>query len=169
MTEAKDKVISDNYQKALTAFGQAMKSFRKGDIEKTKELFSAFQGKYSTEKELIDRIGIYTTILEKKQLKKSEPLKTFDDYYQFGVYNLNQGELKEAEKLLTKAQQIEPNEAKIPYLLAIVALREEETDEALDLLTKAIELDEFFLILAQNEADFDSIREDENFQSIIGA
>jgi tetratricopeptide (TPR) repeat protein len=67
---------------------------------------------------------------------------------------------------LNKASELEPKEGKIPYLLATVYSRMEKIEESLELLNKAIQIDKFFAILAQNEVDFESIKEDKKFQLI---
>jgi tetratricopeptide (TPR) repeat protein len=168
VAEAKEKVKKDKYQKSIEAYSQAMKAFRKGDTGKTTELLKAFLEKHTEEKELVDRVNIYLKLCEERKKAKTEPLDSFDDYYQDSIYKINKNEQDEAMKSLDKAAQLKPKEAKIPYLMAVTAIRSGNADECLEYLKKAVKLDKFFGILAQNESDFESIREKKEFKVITG-
>lgn len=162
----KSKLKKSDYEKALSSYSQAMKVFRRGDYEKASELLSQFVTNYSEERELTDRARIYLSICEGRLKKERVPLKTFNDYYQYSVYKINQGDYQEALKMLEKARQMRPKEGKILYHMADVYCRMGKKDECLEYLKKAIQLDKFFSILAQNERDFEPIREDKKFKLI---
>jgi len=166
--EAKEKPKKDEYQKAIEAYSLAMKAFHKGEMDKTIELLKAFLEKYVKEKELVDRANIYLSICEEKKTKAPDPLNSFDDHYNFSVYQLNMGDDNEAMKTLEKAAKIKPKEGKIPYLMAITAIRSGDKKQCLDHLEKAVKLDKFFGILAQNEPDFETVREKKEFIQITG-
>lgn len=162
------KAKKDDYEKALSSYGEAMKEYRKGKYEKAAEMLGSFIEKYPSDKELVDRAEIYLSIIkERKEGKKSTiPLKTFDDYYQYGVFKVNEGNYEEGLKLLEKAQELNPKEAKIFFLKAEVLCLMGQMDVCLENLKKAIQLDNFFGILAQNEADFQPLWEDKKFKLI---
>lgn len=166
MPEEKEKVKKDKYKKALIAYGQAMKDFHKGEFSKAVKGLEVFLEKYSDEKELVDRAKIYIAICQGRQEKETISLKTFDDYYQYGVYKINLGEYGEALKLLKKASENEPDEGKIFYLLASTYCLMEDEEECLENLKKAIQIDKFFSILAQNEEDFEALKENKKFKLI---
>ncbi len=166
MAEKKGKVKKNDYEKALLAYNQAMKVFRKGNLIKAAEMFKMFSEKHASEKELKDRAQIYLDICTERQKKEKVQLNTFDDYYQYSVYKINQGEYKEALKLLEKALQMKPKEGKIFYLMADAYCLMGNKAECLAQLKKAIQMDKFFSILAQNEADFEPLREDKKFNLI---
>jgi tetratricopeptide (TPR) repeat protein len=162
----KEKVKKDEYQKALIAYNQAMKIFHKGEFAKAAESLTAFLEKHSSEKEIVDRAQIYLKLCNARQKKARIQLNTFDDYYQYSVYKINQGEYKEALKLLEKAREMKPREGKIMYLMANAYLLMGHKDECLSYLRKAIQYDRYFRILAQNERDFQSLWEDKKFKLI---
>jgi hypothetical protein len=60
VTEQKQK--KDEYQKALAVFGQAMKDFHKGEMEKAAVGLKSFIEKFPEERELVDRARIYIAI-----------------------------------------------------------------------------------------------------------
>jgi len=160
----KEKVKKDKFQKALAAYGQAMKSFHKGDFQKASELLKNFLEKEEMERELADRAEMYLMICQTRLKEETFTLKTFEDYYNYGVYKINQGEYEEAVNLLNKAADKEPKEGKVPYLLATIYSRMEKPEESLEYLKKAIQMDNYFSILAQNEVDFESFKEDKKFK-----
>lgn len=161
MTEQKTK--KNEYDKALTAYSQAMKAFHKGEYQKAAEMLKEFLEKHIIEKELVDRAQVYLSICQEQQKDKIIKLKTFDDYYQYSVYKINNGEYEEGLKLLNKALEIKPQEGKIFYLMADACCLMGKTNECLEYLKKAIQNDKYFKILAQNEKDFESLREDKKF------
>ncbi len=166
MTKEKDKIKKDEYEKALSAFSQAMKPFHKGDYKKADELLKAFLDKHRSEKELVDRARIYLTICGEQQSKEKVQLKTFEDYYQHGVFKTNQENYEEALKLLEKAREMKPKEGKILYLMAGTYCLKGENEKCFELLKNAIQLDKYFSILARNERDFESLWEDKKFKLI---
>ena len=93
-------------------------------------------------------------------------MKTFDDYYQYSVYKVNQGNYEEALILLEKARTINPKEGKVLYLIADAYCLMNRKEKCLEHLKKAIQMDRYFRILAQNEADFESLKENKKFKLI---
>lgn len=166
MSPDKDKSGKDIYQRALEAYSQAMKTFRKGDLSKATTQLEDFIAKYSSEKELADRARLYLTICKQRMEKSSLPLKTYEDYLQYGVYLLNTGEYEEALKLFQQAAEINPEGGKVFYLMANAYCLLGEEDACMENLKKAIHLDKFYKILAQNEVGFEPLREDKKFKLI---
>jgi len=166
VTKSKEKVKKDDYEKALSAYDLAMKAYHKGEYEKTSELLKAFLDKFSSEKELADRARIYLEICGVLQKKEKVQLKTFNDYYEYSIFKINRGDYEEALNLLEKAQEMKPKEGKISYLIANTYCLMGQAESCLENLKKAIQLDKFFGILAQNEADFEPLWEDKKFKLI---
>jgi tetratricopeptide (TPR) repeat protein len=166
LTAEKEKSHKNAYEKALTAFEQAMKAFHKGDYTKADAALTAFVEKYPEEKELLDRAHIYTAICKRHLSPEKITLKTFDDYYRHGVYQLNQGQFEEAVKLLNKAHEMQPKAGEVLYYLANTYCHMQDVEQCLEYLKQAVMLNASFAILAQNELDFDDLREDQRFALI---
>lgn len=167
MNTGKKKTSIKDYQKALSSFSKAMKYFHKGDFDKAKPALEDFIKSHSEEKELLDRARLYLDIIQARGEKESIPLKSFDDYYQQGIFLLNQGRYEEALDLFKKANKKKAKQAKVYYALASAFCLMDDKDKCIANLRKAKELDEFYGILAQNETDFDVFREDEEFNSLF--
>ncbi len=166
MSSEKEKARKDKYQKALNAFEQVMKVFHKSNKNyvKSSELLVAFMEKHDSETELVDRAKIYLKICTEQGKKEKAALKTFDDYYLNGVFEANHGEYEVALKMLTKAQSMEPKEGKIFYLISSIYCQMDQPEKCFEQLERAVALDSYFAILAQNEEDFSSLKEDKKFK-----
>ncbi len=164
MTEQKAK--KDEYQKALAAFGLAMKDFHKGVLDKAAVELKAFIEKYPEERELVDRAQIYLTIAQKRPRKEIVHLKDFDDHYNYAVYKVNSGDREGALKILEKALEFKKSEAKVQYLIADVLCLLGRADEGLEALKKAVQKDKQFAVLAQNESDFEPLWDDKRFKLV---
>jgi tetratricopeptide (TPR) repeat protein len=143
-----------------------MKVFHKGDHEKASDLLGAFLEKHNSENELVDRVKMYLKICDRHVKKEVESLKSFDDYFQSGTFKANQGEYEEALKMLIKAQSLKPKEGKVFYLISSVYCRLDQPEKCLEYLENAVAFDSRFAILAQNEEDFNSLKEDEKFKLV---
>jgi tetratricopeptide (TPR) repeat protein len=157
----------DEYQKALTAYGQAVKEFHKGEFDKAVELFKSFIEKFPVDKEIVDRAKSYLAIAQKRPKKESVSLKDFADHYRYGAYKISQGDYPAALKVLEKALEFKEREGLVYYLLADVHCQMAQADASLDYLKKAIQKDKTFSILAQNESDFEPLWEDKKFKLIV--
>lgn len=166
MPETKERMKKDLYEKTLVAYSQAMKAVRKGDYAKAKELFQAFLEKHNTEKEFVDRAQMYLAICENREKKETISLKTFEDYYEYAVYKLNQRNHDEVIKLLEKAKTQKPKEGKVSYLMALTYCQMEDTEKCLENLKDAVHKDKLFGTLAQNESGFEPLWEDKKFKII---
>ena len=146
-----------------------MKLFHDRKFDKAAKALEDFMAEYSSERELVDRAGIYLALSNNRIKKESVSLNSFEDYYQNGVLKLNQGNTKEAIKSWKKALEKEPDSAKTHYVLADAYCIAGDKKQCLSHLEKAINQDRFFAVLAQNERDFEELEEDEDFQKLVSA
>jgi len=79
------------------------------------------------------------------------------------------GRLYDAIKSLESAQLIDPEDPLINYNLACYFSLARRKDLALDYLSRALELDFNYRELIDQEQDFDSLRNDRDFQNIIAS
>jgi len=161
----------DEYQRALAAYGEAVKAFRQGKIDKAQELLEAFMDKHGNERELVDRAKTYLKIIKERVNKPQERLtaRTDDDYFLFGVYKMNMGDHEGALKMLEKAKEAKPKDARVYFLLSELACLSSDPEACLEHLKKAVQMDKSYGILAQNTEEFDALREDKRFKAITRA
>jgi tetratricopeptide (TPR) repeat protein len=156
----------DEYQKALAAYGLAVKEFHKGEFEKAAESFKGFIEKFPADREIVDRAKVYLAIAQKRTKKETVALKGFEDHYRSAVVKINQRDYAGAVKVLEKALEFKENEGLVHYLLADAHSLMGESEAALDLLKKAIQKDKAYATLAQNEPDFEPLWDDKKFKLI---
>lgn len=166
VTKEKEKTKKVDYETALSSFNQAVNAFHKREFGRAAELLRSFTTKFTSETELVDRALIYLKICESGSQKERPQLKTFDDYYQYSIFMVNQQNYAEALKMLEKAREMKPKEGKIFYLMADVFCLMGDTEKCLEQLRKAIQFDKLFGTLAQNERDFEPLWEDKKFKLI---
>ena len=161
-----ERTKKDEYQKALSAYSDAMKEFHKGRFEKASDLLRAVIEKHPAEREFTDRAKMYLSICEArlKETREVPNPKTYEDFCHFGVYHMNLGHYEDAAKMLDKALKLKPEEAIAHYLSAGVLARTDKLEESFEALKKAVQIDKFYKILAQNEADFEPLWEDKKFK-----
>ena len=164
MAPEKEKKKVDSYEKAILSFGEAVKTFRKGSCEKAVEMFEALIEKHASERELVDRARAYIKICQKITTKATLPSKTFNDLYESGVFLMNLGKYEEALKLFNKAIEKNPDHAKILYFMAAIYQSMGDSDQSLEFLKRSIQQDKYFKVLAQNDSDFEDLREDKKFK-----
>ena len=110
--------------------------------------------------------------------REEEAIACFDkaleiepDYYNAwnnrGVSLAYLGRYKEAIASYDKALEIKPDYADAYYNKACCYALHNQIDLALEFLPKAVELDAKFLEMAKTDNDFDSIRDDPRFQTLI--
>jgi len=160
------KPKKDEYQKALAAFGLAVKEFQKGEFDKATVSFKDFIGNFPADREIVDRARAYLAIAQKRPKKEGVSLKGFEDHYRYGVARINQKDYPGAIKLLEKALEYKEKEGLIFYLMADANILMGQSDAALELLKKAVQKDKNFSVLAQNEPDFESLWDDKKFKLI---
>jgi tetratricopeptide (TPR) repeat protein len=79
------------------------------------------------------------------------------------------GSIDEAIGALERAVKVEPGDAILHYNLACYCSLARRRRRALDHLAQALEIDGNFRDLVGDERDFDPIRDDPQFQSLVGA
>jgi tetratricopeptide (TPR) repeat protein len=166
VAQEKEKKKIDSYEKAILSFGDAVKNYRKGNYEKALETFETLIEKHASERELVDRAQAYIKICQNIMKKEALPSKTFHDLYESGIFLMNLGKYEEALKLFNKALEKNPDHAKILYFMAAIYQSMGDTDQSLEFLKKSIQKDKYFKVLAQNDSDFEDLREDKKFKLI---
>lgn len=161
-----EKAKKDAYDKALAAYSEAIKEYRKGRVEKAKELLDDFLAKHDSEKELVDRARLYLAVLQEKGKKETFQPRTFEDYCHLSVFRMNKGDYEGALKSLEKALEIKVDEGRVFYLMAQVFCLMGQAEVAMEYLKKAIQKDKFYRVLAQNEVDLEPLWEDKKFKLI---
>jgi tetratricopeptide (TPR) repeat protein len=154
-------------EKAIEEFASAMKLFQKRELAKAKDLFKGIIDAFPNESEIVDSARTYMQICERGLHPQLPRLKDADDYYNHGVVLMNQGGLEEASRMFERALAAEPGSEKILYTQAAAFALSGRREESLAVLRRAIAASHANRARAANDADFDFLREDPEFQSLV--
>jgi tetratricopeptide (TPR) repeat protein len=154
-------------EKILEEFTAAVKVFHKGDFAKARAQFSAFVEKHPGEAEIRDRVLSYLAICERNLAPRDPRLRDADDFYNHGVFLLNNGEYEEAARALEKALSLDAGNEKALYAMACVHARSGRKGEALETLREAIRANPANRILAASDTDFAEIGQDPEFAELV--
>lgn len=153
---------------AVEQFEKAMKALGKRDYEKAKEHLETLLAAHAEERDVAERarlfLGLCQRALEKKTVFRP---KSFDDLLNYGVYLHNRGEHAEALKLLRQAAELQPKNEHALYCIAATSAQTGDVADALQALRAAIQASPASRAQARADADFDPIRENEEFLEIL--
>jgi tetratricopeptide (TPR) repeat protein len=154
-------------EKAIEEFAAAFKVFQKRDLAKARDLFKELLEKFPRESEILDRVHTYLQICERGLHPVVPRLKDADDFYYQGVFLMNQQNLDEALGMFERALAADPANEKILYSHAAALLLAGRRGESLDSLRRATSASHANRARAANDVDFESFREDPEFQDIV--
>jgi tetratricopeptide (TPR) repeat protein len=155
-------------QAAIDLFEKGAKALGKRDYDKAKDHFDALISQFPDERDVLERARAYRALCERALDKKPafKP-KTFEEVLHQGVFLHNREEFDDALKLLKQAAEMQPRSDHAQYCLAATAARAGDAAAALRALRQAVELGPHTRTQARSDADFESLRENEEFASIL--
>jgi tetratricopeptide (TPR) repeat protein len=154
--------------KALELFEKGVKALGKRDFDRARESFLGLVAEHAAERDVVERARAYLRVCERALEKKpSFKPKGFDDLLHYGVFLHNKGEYDDALRFLREAAEIQPRNEHVQYCVAASAARAGETEAALKALRFAIGQNAQNRAQARVDSDFDPIREDQEFQTLV--
>lgn len=157
---------------AIRAFEHAVKVFNRRQFEEAKELFEHLHQKFPQEAELLSRSQMYLQVCQQKLATApvAAPVRNVsaDELYDRGVYALNIGDFVQARSFFEKALRLNPNEPHFLYSLAATYAQTGSPEQALDYLRRSIQIQPRFRSQAFDDADFSGLRENRQFQELLG-
>jgi tetratricopeptide (TPR) repeat protein len=155
---------------AVEFFEKAMKSLTKRDFAKAQEHFEALLAAHSEERDVAERARLYLGLCQRALEKRpSFKPKGFEELLSYGVFLHNKGEFEEALKHFGHAAEQQPKNEHVLYCIAASAAQAGDVAGALKSLRAAIQLSPASRAQAMADADFDPIRENEEFVEILDA
>lgn len=161
-----------NLKKIREDFTVAIKLLQNNKFPEATKAFSKIiagnkDSSYTSITQVQMRSNVYKDYIDFKLSTVNNKPKNEEDLLNAGLLMLNRGKLEKAESHFNSLIDKKFSSPYFYYLLAILNIKKEETDEALNYLKKSFEGDETFKINAFNESDFEDLKENEDFQSII--
>jgi tetratricopeptide (TPR) repeat protein len=155
---------------ALDLFEKAMKALGKRDYERAQEHLEALLATHGEDRDVAERARLFLGMCQRAQEKKPafKP-KTLDELLNYGVFLHNNGNYAEALKLFGQAAESHPKNEHVLYCIAATSAQAGDVAAALKSLRAAIQANAANRAQARADADFDPIRENEEFVEILEA
>jgi tetratricopeptide (TPR) repeat protein len=155
---------------AVELYEKAMKALGKHDYEKAQELLETFLKSHAEERDVAERARLFLGMCERALEKRpAYRPKTVDELLNHGVILHNRGEYAEALKFYAQAAEQQPKNEHVLYCIAASEAQLGDVAAALKSLRAAILASPASRAQAQADADFDSIRDNEEFGEILEA
>ena len=147
----------ERFEKAIEGLEKALRALYKGEFDKAKEQLERLKEGYADEGEIMDRVNTYLAICERKLAPQKRP-KSTEEMITYGVMLHNDGDSREAIKMLGKALEAEPSNSHIEYCLAAAHAKIGDGAATAKHLRQAIQADPLSRIHARADDDFAPVR-----------
>ena len=139
-------------QKQLGSFEAAMKLFHARDLKQARDLF--LEAAKGPERDVAHRARLHAAMCDRRLEQAAPNLHSAEDYYTYGVAQLNLRKVAEAREHLEQALQLAPGADYIYYALALAQALGGDLTGAHENMKRAIELEPCNRIMARQDADF---------------
>ena len=137
------------------------------EFEKAKVAFEKVIAAFADDKEVVERSRIHLRLCEQKIARKPAAPRTLDEHYDWAIALMNEGKYEESLDHLNKALKSNPKCDYVIYALAITHCRTGNFERALASLQTAIGLKPENRFLAQRDSDFEVLKQDSRFVSLV--
>ena len=137
------------------------------EYEKAKVAFEKVIAAFVDDKEVVERSRIHLRLCEQKIARKPAAPRTLDEHYDLAIALMNEGKYEESIEHLNKALKSNPKCDYVIYALAITHCRIGNLDGALANLQTAIGLRPENRFMAQRDSDFEVLKQDSRFVSLV--
>jgi len=152
----------------LRAFEHAVRVFNRRQFAEAKPLFESIQHRYPQEVEINARAQTYIHVCNQKLARPPSSPRDADELYDRGVVALNIGDFTQARSFFEKSLRLRPDAPHVLYSLAVTHAQSGAVDQALDYLTRSIQMQPRFRTQALNDTDLSELREDKRFLELLG-
>ena len=159
--------LAAHAEAALRDYEQALALLHRRDYTGAIPRFQEVLKTYPEEKEMADRCRLYLKVCQRELSEKVVPLKRAEDYYYQGIMESNRQRYDDALRHLDQARKLDPQDPRVLYAMASTHALSGNRDAALDTLKEAIDANPQNRIAAQQDPDFDGLRDDDVFVEMV--
>jgi tetratricopeptide (TPR) repeat protein len=152
---------------SVKQYEAAMKLLYSHEYERAKAAFEKIISTFGDDKEVIDRAKIHLKLCEQKMTRKPPAPRTLEEHYNLAIALMNEGKYDQALDHLNRALKSDPKCDYVIYALAAMKSRTGDLETALNNLQTAITLKPENRFLAQRDTDFDPLKADARFISMV--
>jgi tetratricopeptide (TPR) repeat protein len=158
---------SEQYERAIKEFEKGVLLLQKKDYSEGHAVFQRIVETYPDENEILDRARQYVAICEGHLHTRPARPAGGADHYHIGVYHLNRAETDAALKQFELALEHKPSDDMVHYAVAVAHAIGGDKTRAIASLQEAIRLNDRNRVYAQNDPDFDRIRDEHEFIQLV--
>jgi tetratricopeptide (TPR) repeat protein len=157
--------------KAYDLYASALKKLYDGDYQAAKKIFDQLLTDYAEDRELLARVRSLRQACEERLNGKDGPGElSADDHYDRAIFHHNEGQFDRAMDHLKKSLERGGRKAwHVHYAMAAVNSRQGNRQEALKSLKEALNLSPQARHMASQDPDFEPLRGNEDFESVLSA
>ena len=152
---------------SLKQFEAAVRLLYSHDFEKARLAFERIITTFAEDKEVVERSRIRLKLCQQRIAGKPRAPRTADEHYDWAIALMNEGKYEESIDHLNKALKSNPKCDYVIYALAITQCRTGNFERALASLQQAIGLKPENRFLAQRDTDFEVLKQDSRFVSLV--
>jgi tetratricopeptide (TPR) repeat protein len=158
-----------SYLEAVARYEQGLDALQHHDYSRAADVLRSVLVSYPEEKELHERVRLYLNICERQAAPRDANPKTPEERVYAATLALNAGHYDEAIEHLRLVLERVPDHDHAEYMLAVVHAARGNTLDALRHLQRSLELNPDNRSLVLQEPDFEPLRENETFRSLLEA
>jgi tetratricopeptide (TPR) repeat protein len=152
---------------ALDLFEKAVKALGRKDFDRASDLLDELIEGHPDERDLLERARAFRLLCDRSREKRPSRPKGFEDLLNYGVFLHNRGDFEGAIKHLQQAAEIHPRNEHVLYCLAAAHARSGDHPAAIKALKSAIAISAANRAQARSDSDFDSLRDEADFVSLV--
>ncbi len=162
---AKASSPSGESPRLLQDYQSAIQLMQQGKFEKARVLFEKLSREAPPE--ILERSRVYLTVCERNCADSSLTFNTSEEQYDYAVSLLNTGSYEEARDQFDSILTSSPEADFAHYGMALLSSMTGQAEDALDHLSRAIQLNPANRIQARSDPDFIDMADDPRFTELL--
>ena len=162
-------VTRAGYVAAVALYEQGLAALQAHEYSRASSLLRSVLSSYPDEKELHERVRLYLNVCERQIVPRGDSFNTPEERVFAATVASNAGDLDAALTQLRAAIRQAPDNESALYMLASVLAQQGKSDEAVECLLRALELNPENRAMARHDADLESIRDNERVRAALEA
>jgi tetratricopeptide (TPR) repeat protein len=162
---AKSGSAAGENARLLQEYQNALQLMQQGKYEKARVIFEKLSRE--AQPEIIERSRVYLAVCARNAADSSLSFKTPEEQYDYAVSLLNTGNFEEARDQFEAILASSPRADFAHYGMALLSSMTGQAEEALEHLSRAIELNPSNRIQARSDPDFVDMADDPRFTELL--
>ncbi|MEO7271829.1 MAG: tetratricopeptide repeat protein [Vicinamibacterales bacterium] len=156
-----------SFYEAIGIYEAGVRGLQRHDYVGAAESFRQVLQRYPEERELIERAQLYLRVCERETAQRPAGPKTTAERVYAATMALSAGDADAALSHVKSAIEHEPTSHRAHYMMAVIRSTRSETDQAVEHLRRAIEINPDNRSIARQDADLDRLRQHPTVRALL--